>query len=251
MNMRPATKTISIFSILALVLTLAACAAAQDTIEGKWKISSYNFADKRAFPLEKMEVTLTVDHDMHIGGRSACNIYSGSVAVGAGGAMKLGSMTTTEMACNEVNGTFEGDFLDVLNKASRYDVKGGTLTITDTATGHFLRFVRDDKPAPTQTQTPRPKVEGEREIFFVGNKMSKCSGVQPLKCLLIKKGKGDAWQDYYDSIIDFTPKAGRFYKIEVVRVGDPPSGLPGDVTVYRHKLVRILKSSTRERDIYR
>jgi hypothetical protein len=36
-------------------------------MEGKWQISAYNFADKRTFPLDKMEITLTVDQDMHIG----------------------------------------------------------------------------------------------------------------------------------------------------------------------------------------
>ena len=53
-----------------------------------------------------------------------------------------------------------------------------------------------------------------------------------------------------DEIIGFNFKPGRFYKIEVERVGDPPS-LPGDVTVYRHELVRVIKTSKREKDIYR
>ena len=253
MSTRTATNKISILSLLALVLTFAACAAAQSSMEGKWQISAYNFSDKRTFPLDKMEITLTVDQDMHIGGRSACNLYSGTITVGPRGAMKLSTITTTDMACNEINGTFEGEFLEVLSKASHYEVKERTLTITDTASGHFLRFVRADKPAPVPLPqpTPTPQVQSEREIFFIGNRMSNCSGVQPIKCLRIKKEKSGAWQDYFDTIIGFKPKAGWFYKIEVARVGDAPSGLPGDVTVYRHKLVRVIRSSTREKEIYR
>lgn len=253
MNMRTAPKHISILGILAVFLTFAACAAAQDAIEGRWKIVSYNFADKRAFPLDRLEVTLTVDKDLHIGGRAACNLYNGNIIIGQGGSWKLGRMMTTDMACNEINGTFEGEFLEVLDKASHYDVKGGTLTITDTSTGHFLRFRREGTPVPPLDPTPKPKpqVQGDHEIFYIGNTMSRCSGIEPLKCLHIKTEKNATWKDYYDSIIGFAPKPGRFYKIEVERVGGPPSGLPGDVSIYRHKLVRILKSSTREKDIYR
>jgi len=251
--MRTVTKDISILGILAIVLTFASCAAAQDAIEGKWKIVSYEFSDKRAFPLDKIEATLTVDHDMHIGGKAACNLYNGNIIIGPGGSWKLGRITTTDMACNEINGTFEGEFLEILDKASHYEVKGGTLTITDPSTGHFLRFHREGAPIPRPKPVPKPQpqVQGDREIFYIGNTMSQCPGTQPLKCLRIKKEKNAAWQDYYDSIIGFTPKRGRFYKIEVERLGDPPSGLPSDVSIYRHKLVRILKSSTREKDIYR
>jgi len=248
MNMRTATKHISTLSILAVVLTLASCAVAQGSMEGKWKISGYDFSDKRAFPLDKMEVTLTVDKDMHIGGKSACNLYSGSITIGPGGAIKLGSITMTEMACNEVNGTFEGEFLQILDKASHYEVKGGTLTITDTATGHFLRFQREGNPIPQPKPKSQPQMQGEHEVLFVGNHMSKCSGIEPLKCLMIKREKSGAWQDYYDSIIGFTPKHGRFYKIEVEQMGDRRSARPG---IFRLKLVRILKTSTREKDIYR
>src|SRR5436190_23653160 len=116
MNMRTATKNISVLGILTVVLTFATYAAAQQSIEGKWKITGYNFYEKRAFPLDKMDVTLTIDHDLNIGGKSACNLYSGSITVGPGGSWKLGHITTTDMACNEQNGTFEGEFLEVLDK---------------------------------------------------------------------------------------------------------------------------------------
>jgi hypothetical protein len=52
------------------------------------------------------------------------------------------------------------------------------------------------------------------------------------KCLRIKKEKSGAWQDYFDTIIGFKPKAGWFYKIEVVRVGDSAVGTAGR----RHRL---------------
>lgn len=232
--------------IAVLVLVLAAAASAQTSIEGKYKISGYNFEDKRVYPLEKMDVTLNIDRDMKIGGRSACNLYSGSLLLGKGRSMKLDTMTSTEMACSEMIGSFEGDFMNVLSRADRYDLKEGTLTFTDTSTGHFLRFQRVDA-----VQTPPATEPAQHETFYISNRTANCPIIAPQRCLLIKKDKTGAWEKYYDSIIDFVPRRGRFYKIEVERYGDPPSGLPGDVSIYRHKLVRILKSSGRERDIYR
>lgn len=248
-NMRTAAKGISVVVLAVAGLIFSISASAQNAVEGKWKISGYSFADKRDFPLDTLEVTLTVDRDMHIGGRSACNLYSGNISIGPGNAMKLGAITSTEMACREMPGSFEGAFLDVLSNASRYDVKGDVLTITDTSTGHFLRFERvggRSKPEPPAKAAP-----GKHEIFYIANKNGNCPIIAPLKCMLTKQDKSAAWKEYYDEIIGFKFKPGRFYKIEVKRVGDQPSGLPGDVTVYRHKLVRILKTSIRERDIYR
>ena len=161
--------------------------------------------------------------------------------------MKLGTVTTTDMACNELNGSFEGEFMSVLTKANRYELKGNTLTLTDTATGHYMRF----ENMSGTTEPPVGSDETQHEIFYIANRTAKCAAISPQRCLLIKKEKDGTWEKYYDSIIGFTPKPGRFYKIEVARSGDPPSGLPGDVTIYRHKLVHIVRSSTRERDIYR
>jgi heat shock protein HslJ len=248
MDMRTATKRISTVALVAAALILVTSAYAQNPIEGKWKITSYNFAEKREFPLAQLDVTLTVDRDLHIGGKSGCNIYSGSISLGPGSAMKLGSITSSDMACREIPGSFEGGFLDVLSSASRYEVKGGTLTITDTSTGHFLRFERVGGAVP---QSSPKSSQGKHEIFYVSNKTGNCPIIAPLKCLLVKQEKSAQWKEYYDEIIGFKFKPGLFYKIEVKRVGDEPSGLPGDVTVYRHKFVRILKSSVREKDIYR
>jgi hypothetical protein len=98
--------------------------------------------------------------------------------------MKLSTITSTDMACcNEINGTFEGEFLEVLSKASHYEVKERTLTITDTASGTFpaVRALPTNRaPVPLPQPTPTPQVQSERGIFFIGNRMSNCSGVQPI-----------------------------------------------------------------------
>ena len=238
---------ISVILGLIMIGTFACAGAAQNQIDGKWKLTGYNFAEKRSFPIEKMEINLTVTDGTKIGGKSACNLYSGTIVLGPGGAMKLKTITMTEMACNEINGSFEGAFLQVLDKASRYEVKGNTLTITDAATGQFLRFEREGQPQPDATPLPVDKPPAaEHEIIFVANRTSPCPGIQ--KCLRVKYEKNDAWQDYNDVIMGFDPKPGRFYKIEIERGGDRRSMRPG---IFHHKLVRILKTSTREKDIYR
>jgi heat shock protein HslJ len=252
MSNRTATEQISVFGLLIAALIFTSCATAQQSIEGKWKISGYTFADKRNFPLDKLEVTLNVDRDIKIAGRSACNLYSGSVTLGPGNSIKLRSFTSTDMACQEIPGSFEGEFMNLLSNADRYELKGGTLTLTDTATGHFLRFERAGVPQPIVTPTPvnDPPESDKHEVFYVSNKSANCPIIAPLRCMLIKGDKTAPWKKYYDEIIGFKFKPGRFYKIEVERVGEP-SGLPGDVTVYRHRLVRVIKTSKKEKDIYR
>jgi hypothetical protein len=150
-------------------------------------------------------------------------------------------------------GTFESAFMKVLDKASRYEIKGDTLTLTDPSTGHFLRFRREGSPMPEPAAAPKPApgTPAVREVFFISKNSAKCPITAPMRCLLLKENRNAPWKKYYDEIIGFNFRPGRFYKIEVERVGGEPSGLPGDVTVYRHKLVRILKTSTREKDIYR
>lgn len=252
MHMRTATRWTSILGILAAALAFSTGAVAQGKIEGKWTINGYNFSDQRQFPLDKMEVTLAVEPDMKISGRSGCNLYSGSMTAGPAGAMKVGAVTSTDMACQDPIGAFESEFMKVLDQASRYEVKGDTLTITDTATGHFLRFRRSDGSAPIDDRKPVDNTPpAVSEIFFISKNSAKCPIIAPSRCLLVKAERNAPWKKYYDDIIGFTFKPGRFYKIEVERVGGEPSGLPGDVTVYRHKLVRIVKTSAQERNIYR
>lgn len=214
-------------------------AAAQTALTGKWKFTGYNFTVQMAFPVEKMDVNLTIESDMRISGKAGCNSYSGKLAMEKDGKINIGPLTSTDMACDEMTGQFESLFLQTLENATLYTLKNGVLTLTDPGTKSFLRFARDRGKTVATT----------RQILYIGSKMGNCRGARPMKCLRIKNAKGDAWQNLYDSIIGFKFKPGKFYKIEVTKE-TLPGGPPQDSSNLEYKFVRIIKSVKTEKYLY-
>jgi heat shock protein HslJ len=228
--------------------TLASNTDAQAGLDGKWKLTGYNFSSDRDFPIEKMTVDLTIENGNHVGGNSSCNLYSGNLTLGANGAIKVGTLTTTDRPCSELTAEFESLFLDVLRNANVYTLEKGVLTLNQGKTKNFLRFGRQENPTPKPpTDTVKPAAENTT-ILYVSNKTVRCQGIEPMRCMQIKQGKSGAWQRYYDSIVGFDFKPGSFYKIEVEKqqLGHPS----GDTSIYRYRLVRIVKKVKKEAALY-
>ena len=135
------TKMILISGCLIMINAFASRAGAQDQINGKWKLTGFNFSTKQKFSIEKMTVDLTIT-DNKIGGHSGCNIFGGNITITRKGKMKVGPLTSTERFCDEVSGQFESLFTDTLQNASKISLKNGILTITETKKKTFLRFER-------------------------------------------------------------------------------------------------------------
>lgn len=127
---------------LIVIGILTQTAAAQNRLEGKWRLTGYSFPTKRAFPINKIDINLSVQSTMQISGRAGCNLYSGTIELASAGRMKVGPLTSTDMACDDVRGSFETLFLQTLGNATKYALKGTTLTLTDPSTKSFLRFRR-------------------------------------------------------------------------------------------------------------
>lgn len=66
-----------------------------------------------------------------ISGNSGCNTFAGSYEAGEGGALKVGSLIATQMACAEEIMTAEAAFLAALQSAAAYNIEGDTLILTD------------------------------------------------------------------------------------------------------------------------
>ena len=123
------------------VLAFAAISAsANDLPRGEWRLKSYNFQQKIAFPIDKSTVTLNIKTGS-LGGRSGCNIYSGGYSL-AGGKLKVGGLVSTMMACEEPAMQFEQIFSSTMQNATKFSIVDGVLTITEPKTGNFLRFER-------------------------------------------------------------------------------------------------------------
>ncbi|MEQ1921693.1 MAG: META domain-containing protein [Pyrinomonadaceae bacterium] len=129
-----------------LILTFVVAAGslpvfAKDFPQGKWRLASYNFEQKIAFPIDQSEVTLNISPDGKLGGKTGCNVYGGSYDV-IRGKLKITDIISTMMACEEPSLQFERLFTGTLLGAREFTYKDGTLTITDKKTGNFVRFRR-------------------------------------------------------------------------------------------------------------
>ena len=130
----------SILFTLFLLAAAAFSAAAQSLPQGEWRLVSYNFRQKIAFPIDKMNVTLNIK-DSSLGGRSGCNIYGGGHSFDDG-ILKVGDLMSTMMACEEPAMQFERVYLDTLKNSTDFELNSNVLTITDPKTANFLRFER-------------------------------------------------------------------------------------------------------------
>ncbi|MFT3743321.1 MAG: META domain-containing protein [Pyrinomonadaceae bacterium] len=128
-----------VFTSILLVFT-AIAVSAQELPKGEWKLTAYNFRQKIAFPIDKMNVTLNIKGSS-LGGRSGCNVYGGDYAF-EDNALNVGDLMSTMMACQEPAMQFERIFLDTLKNSTEFSLEDDQLTVTDPKTASFLRFER-------------------------------------------------------------------------------------------------------------
>jgi heat shock protein HslJ len=139
-----------IFSAFFLAIVIGASVfvtSAQDLPAGNWKLTAYNFRQKIAYPISDKLITLNIDPDGKIGGRSGCNVYGGSYSF-EGGNLAISDIFSTMMACDEPLMSFERTYYDVLRDSDNFTFESGTLTIMDSKTKSFVRFERENKPKP-------------------------------------------------------------------------------------------------------
>lgn len=97
-------------------------------IAGDWKLT--HFGHDEAVP-DGIEITLTVAGEA-IGGRSACNRYSGGLVEGEspGDVRSAGPMASTRMLCPEPVMEWEGRYLRALEGLTKYSYLGGRLVLS-------------------------------------------------------------------------------------------------------------------------
>lgn len=213
----------------------------QDMI-GKWKLGSYSLASKKEYNVSEFGTYIEFAAEMRFAGSTGCNSYRGQF-VQKDGVVSAGDIISTDMMCPGEKGEFEVEFLDLLGKVNKLEVKGNALTLTDTRTGYFLRFVKDKPETVSDAEN-----DNDTETLYVANRTVRCRGIEPLRCMLVKRNRNARWENYYDSIIGFDYKPGQFYKLKVRRTPAPEGN---ELCVYRHQLVRVLAKGKSELTIYR
>lgn len=131
----------TLFASFFLSLLAAISSSANTLPTGVWRLESYNFQQKIAFPIDKDEVTLTIREGGKLGGRSGCNVYGGSYS-NTDGKLKIGDLISTMMACDEPTMQFEQTFFKTLEGAAEFVAESWKLTIIDPKTGNFVKFTR-------------------------------------------------------------------------------------------------------------
>lgn len=145
-------KTLFTSIFLGLLVTISSSANTLPT--GVWRLESYNFQQKIAFPIDKNGITMTIREGGKIGGRSGCNVYGGSYSV-EHGKLKISDVISTMMACDEPSMQFEQTFFKTLEGATEFTAESWKLTITDPKTGNFVKFARvedRDKCVPSSDE---------------------------------------------------------------------------------------------------
>ncbi len=123
-------------ALAAVLLLASACSGTSDggadeplDVVGAWRLVSGASPAGEIIPSEESPVTLEVADDLTVGGRSACNRYSGSVEVG-GSAVTFSPLASTMMACPEPVMTVETQYLSALAGVDSGTRDGETLTLT-------------------------------------------------------------------------------------------------------------------------
>ncbi|MBL8181623.1 MAG: META domain-containing protein [Blastocatellia bacterium] len=131
------------------IISLTFATFANELPQGKWQLDGYNFKLKIAYPIDKSTITLNINEDGKLGGRSGCNVYGGSYGF-ENDVLKISDVFSTMMACDEMTMKFEQTFYQTLSAATEYSEANGILTLTDPKTLSFLRFKKaaDEKPMP-------------------------------------------------------------------------------------------------------
>jgi heat shock protein HslJ len=216
-------------------------AFSQQEAMGKWKLGTYSFASKKAYNISEFGTYIEFAAELRFGGSTGCNSYRGQF-IQKGSEISAGNIISTDMMCPGEKGEFESEFLELLGKVNKLEVKENALVLTDTRTGYFLRFVKDKPETVSDAEN-----DNETETIYVANRTVRCRGIEPLRCMLVKKARNAKWENYYDTIIGFDYKPGQFYKLKVRRTPLPEGN---ELCAYRHQLVKVLAKGKQEAAIY-
>jgi putative lipoprotein len=123
----------------ALFACLASPAFAQDSLAGsRWLTEAIADVALSESPQSRLEVLA----EGRISGNSGCNAFTGAGQL-RDGAVKIGMLATTRMACPPAIMDQEGKFLAALGKAVRYEAtSNGRLVLRDSSGDELVRFSR-------------------------------------------------------------------------------------------------------------
>jgi heat shock protein HslJ len=82
--------------------------------------------------------------------------------------------------------------------------------------------------------------ESKKETLWVNSTQEDCVGVNPMKCLQIKRTEGGNWEYFYNSIEGFSYESGYLYSLEIEIDSIPKEKVAADQSLYSYRLVKVL-----------
>lgn len=134
--MRPLLRVLAVCAVALLLVGCSLFPGANVEIDGTWQLLSGTDGGKAIPIVTPGSITMSID-GKRIGGRSACNIYGGTIAID-GDRVTISALSMTEMACAEDLMASEAAYLAALPKANRATRSGDSLVLS--GQGVELRF---------------------------------------------------------------------------------------------------------------
>jgi heat shock protein HslJ len=85
-----------------------------------------------------------------------------------------------------------------------------------------------------------------QQTYWINSLRVSCTGVAPMKCLQIQKGKSvekGKWQNFYANIEGFDFEPGYIYKLSVKEEKIDPAKVPADGSSIKYTLVEVLEKN--------
>jgi heat shock protein HslJ len=144
---------------------------------------------------------------------SGCNSGRGAYAL-EGGALVVGNLATTMMACAGPMEKWEPAFFAFLSSKPAVTRAGDGLVLTS-AQGE-MRFHAMLMPSAAAVQ----------KFVHVASERKPCTGEGRMECLQIRENPTDPWQLFHGEIIGFTHEPGIEYRLRILedQVANPPAG---------------------------
>lgn len=112
-----------------------------------WELQSFGTVDEEQTVLPGTTITLRFGEDNQIRGSAGCNSYFGSYEVKGDTLSIPGPLASTEMACSEPIMAQEGQYLQVLQRVSKFSIDGDRLQLFYDDGQGSLNFARKGSAA--------------------------------------------------------------------------------------------------------